>query len=291
MPFPRRKTADLHQQQTPKKRGKHRTPSKPEHIKPHICYEPVGLSEFSTGQWNLHGQRLYPTMSDSAVCGYPFSSADYYPTTLPMCPLLSPNVYSTPTGILRKRTRVKKKNKVSEEKLLSNNNSNYTSLPPVNSEDVYYSQKRRFSDPGLNNVEESSNESSTSNEESISDSDCSFIPNETLMEQITELRTANKSLCCELETTKNELKILKSELALVTSKVTCHEPFSLTRKQSIWPFYSFFGIHFELHSRDGLLVEMVKEIRDAAEAREKIMLSKIETSIEQCLNSKNVVSI
>lgn len=37
--------------------------------------------------------------------------------------------------------------------------------------------------------------------------------------------------------------------------------------------------------------EMVKEIRDAAEVREKVLLSKVETLIDNCLNSKNMVRI
>lgn len=36
---------------------------------------------------------------------------------------------------------------------------------------------------------------------------------------------------------------------------------------------------------------MVKEIRDAAELREKVLLSKIETLIEKCEESKNAVGI
>lgn len=34
---------------------------------------------------------------------------------------------------------------------------------------------------------------------------------------------------------------------------------------------------------------MVKEIRDAAEVREKVLLSKLEILIDNCLNSKNMV--
>lgn len=36
-------------------------------------------------------------------------------------------------------------------------------------------------------------------------------------------------------------------------------------------------------------VEMVREIRDAAEVREKVLLSKLEILIDNCLNSKNMV--
>lgn len=36
---------------------------------------------------------------------------------------------------------------------------------------------------------------------------------------------------------------------------------------------------------------MVKEIRDAAEVRENILMSKVERLIENCLNPKKMVSI
>lgn len=39
------------------------------------------------------------------------------------------------------------------------------------------------------------------------------------------------------------------------------------------------------------VLEMVKEIRNAAELRENLLVSKVESLIEQCLNSKNMVSI
>lgn len=35
---------------------------------------------------------------------------------------------------------------------------------------------------------------------------------------------------------------------------------------------------------------MVKEIRNAAELRENLLVSKVESLIEKCLNSKNMVS-
>lgn len=36
---------------------------------------------------------------------------------------------------------------------------------------------------------------------------------------------------------------------------------------------------------------MVKEIRNAAELRENLLVSKVESLIEKCLNSNNMVSI
>ena len=40
-----------------------------------------------------------------------------------------------------------------------------------------------------------------------------------------------------------------------------------------------------------LFLEMVKEIRDAAEMREKVLLSKVEKLVDSCLNSKKMVGI
>lgn len=103
-----------------------------------------------------------------------------------------------------------------------NSSANFKSLPPVL--DVGCSEKRRFSDPGLNNESESTDESINS------DSSCSFMNETWLLEQITELKSENKRLSTELESTKDELKTLKSEFQVLSNKVTCHEPFSLARK-------------------------------------------------------------
>ncbi len=68
-------------------------------------------------------------------------------------------------------------------------------------------------------------------------SDKYSVINGSLMEQISELESENKRLFSELECTKNELKIMKSEIAAISNKVTCHESPSLARK-------------YGLHSRD-----------------------------------------
>lgn len=186
-------------------------------------YEPV--SEFSVGQWNLRGQRLYPAMSDSAVCSYPFPNEFSMNPTFPMYPVLPPTMYSVGLESNRRSNRYRRKSKAPDMEANSNNSANFTSLPPVNNEDIDCSQKRRFSDPGLNNAEESNDSSSS---ESISD-ECSLV-NESLVEQITELKSENKRLHSELESTRTELKLMRSEIAVVANKVSCHEPFSLARK-------------------------------------------------------------
>lgn len=186
--------------------------------------EPV--SEFSVGQWNSQGQRLYPTMSDSAVCGYSLPCDYSINSGYQIYPVCSANVYPTGLEYSRRLSKtIRNKNKYFHEiESIGINNSNFTSLPPTNIDDNSCNQKRRFSDPGLNNVDES-NESSSSESRS---EDCS-ISNESLVEQISELKTENKRLVSELETTKNELKSLKTEFALMNSKISCHESFSLAR--------------------------------------------------------------
>lgn len=185
------------------------------------------MSEFSVGQWNSQGQRLYPTMSDSAMCGYSFPCDYTINSGYQIYPVCSTNMY--PIGLEHSRRLSKtshKKNKFFQDvDSVVNSNSNFTSLPPVNIEDLDCNQKRRFSDPGLNNVDES-NESSSG--ESLSDG-CS-LTNESFLEQISELKSENKRLVSELESTKNELKTIKSEFALISNKVSCHEPFSLARE-------------------------------------------------------------
>lgn len=106
-------------------------------------------------------------------------------------------------------------------------NANFTSLPPVNIAEVSCSEKRRFSDPGLNNDVDESNDSNS--ESSVSNSS-SFENEASLLEQITELKSENKRLSSELQITRDELSILKSEVLVISNKVSCHEPFSLARK-------------------------------------------------------------
>ncbi|KAM7249092.1 hypothetical protein ACFE04_019752 [Oxalis oulophora] len=209
---------------SPKKKDRHRPSYKSIYTKPSMYpYEPV--SEFSVGQWNLRGQRLYPAMSDSAVCSYPFPNEFSMNPTFPMYPVLPPTMYSVGLESNRRSNRYRRKSKAPDMEANSNNSANFTSLPPVNNEDIDCSQKRRFSDPGLNNAEESNDSSSS---ESISD-ECSLV-NESLVEQITELKSENKRLHSELESTRTELKLMRSEIAVVANKVSCHEPFSLARK-------------------------------------------------------------
>lgn len=207
-----------------KKKDRHRPSYKSVYTKPSMYpYEPV--SEFSVGQWNLRGQRLYPAMSDSAVCSYPFPNEFSMNPTFPMYSVLPPTMYSVGLETSRRSSRYRRKSKAPDAEMSSNNNANFTSLPPVNNEDIDCSQKRRFSDPGLNNAEESNDSSSS---ESTSD-ECSLV-NESLVEQITELKSENKRLHSELESTRTELKLMRSEIAVVANKVSCHEPFSLARK-------------------------------------------------------------
>lgn len=195
-------------------------------------------SEFSAGQWNMQGPpRLYPTMSDSAVCGYTVPAAFDYPMNAaaaaatagyPLYPVYSTNVYPVEleyTRRLSRNIRSKRHSKYCNDVDSSGHgNSNFTSLPPVNVGDENCNQKRRFSDPGLNNADESNDSSCT---DSLSE-ECSI--SETLMEQVSELKSENRRLFSELENTKCELKTVKSEFAALSNRVMCHEPISLARK-------------------------------------------------------------
>lgn len=223
--FRRKPTADSNYQDISKRKDRNRSYHKSyyNHVPDWHQYEPS--SEFSVGQWNSHaGQRLYPTMSDSAVCGYSLpcdysinSGYQFYP----VCSTMYPVGLEYP----RRRT-TRKKNKFPQDTVSSSNSaSNFTSLPPVNLEDVNCNQKRRFSDPGLNNVDES-NEASTES----SDVDEYDVVNDSLLEQISELKSENKRLVNDLKTTKDELNIIKSEISAISSKISCHEPLSLARK-------------------------------------------------------------
>ncbi|KAL6952189.1 hypothetical protein U1Q18_048551 [Sarracenia purpurea var. burkii] len=164
-----------------------------------------------------------------------------------------------PVGLEYPRRRTtRKKNKFPQDTVSSSNSaSNFTSLPPVNLEDVNCNQKRRFSDPGLNNVDES-NEASTES----SDVDEYDVVNDSLLEQISELKSENKRLVNDLKTTKDELNIIKSEISAISSKISCHEPLSLA--------------------------QMVKEIRDAAQIRENVLFSKTEALIERNAQSSDI---
>ncbi|XP_065211679.1 uncharacterized protein LOC135839524 isoform X2 [Planococcus citri] len=255
----RKPTSDFAYQDVSKRKDKNRSHHKSYYNRTPDWHQ-YESSEFSVGQWNSQaGQRLYPTMSDSAVCGYSLpcdytinSGYQFYPVCSPMYPI----------GLEYSRRRVtRRKSKFPHDtESPSNSASNFTSLPPVNLEDVNCNQKRRFSDPGLNNVDESNEASSES-----SDVDEYDAVNESLIEQITELKSDNKRLVTELETTKDELKTVKSQVSAISSKISCHEPLSLA--------------------------QMVKEIRDAAQIRENVLLSKVEALIEKCSNTKNMTNI
>lgn len=226
--FFRRKLTDSNYQEQSKRKDKHRTSRRFHQTTDWYHCQPV--SEFSAGQWNSQGQRLYPTMSDSAVCGYSFPYECSVNAGFPVYPVLSTSMYPVGLENVRRPTRLRKKShKYLDIESGINNNSNFTSLPPVNIGNVSCSEKRRFSDPGLNNVDES-NESSSSD----SGSDAGSVANELLLEQISELKSENQRLFNELDSTKNELITIKSELTLVSSKVTCHEPLSLAREYKLF---------------------------------------------------------
>lgn len=214
-------------------------------------YEPV--SEFSVGQWNVRGQRLYPAMSDSAVCSYPFPNEFSMNPAFSMYPVLPPTMYSVGLENNRRSSRYRRKSKAPDAETSSNNNANFTSLPPVNHEDIDCSQKRRFSDPGLNNAEESNDSSSS---ESISDE--GSLANESLVDQINELKSENKRLYSELESTRTELKMMRSEIAVVANKVTCHEPISLARKYDNLDLFDSHRI--EVHSRIHCFIAYLKTL-------------------------------
>lgn len=177
--------------------------------RPPSCNE--HMSEFSTFQWNQSTQqRLYPTMSDSAVCGYPV------PVNIPVDPR-----FHTLYPVYQPYVSVGIGREYLEPNLHSaSSRDQFTSLPPINIIDNESEIKRTHSDPGLNNQDDTfESMSSKSDQESLD----TFYANE-----VAELKKDNQRLANELELVKIELRNLKLDLSSTNDKCACADPGSIT---------------------------------------------------------------
>jgi len=169
------------------------------------------ISEFSTHQWNQSNQRLYPTMSDSAVCGYPV------PMNIPVDPrfhTLYP-VYQPYVSIgIAGREYLESSQHVSSK-------DQFTSLPPINIIDSESEIKRTHSDPGLNNQDDTFELiSSESDQESF---DTCYA------NELNELKKDNQRLTNELELMKIELRNLKLDMSSKNNdNCVCADPGTIT---------------------------------------------------------------
>ncbi|XP_025406235.1 uncharacterized protein LOC112680368 isoform X3 [Sipha flava] len=168
------------------------------------------ISEFSTLQWNQSNQRLYPTMSDSAMCGYPVPvNIPVDPRFHTMYPVFSPYMS---VGIGREYVEP-------NQNILSRDQ--FTSLPPINIIDNESEIKRTHSDPGLNNQDDKFDLISS---ESDRESYDTIYANE-----IADLKKDNQRLSNELELVKFELRNLKLDLSSRNNdRCACADPGSIT---------------------------------------------------------------
>jgi len=176
--------------------------------RPPSCNEQI--SEFSTLQWNQSNQRLYPTMSDSAVCGYPVPvNIPVDPRFHAMYPIYQPYVS---VGIGREYLEPSQHNMSSRDQ--------FTSLPPINIADNESEIKRTHSDPGLNNQDDKFELlSSESDQESYG----------TYTNEVAELKKDNQRLANELELVKIELRNLKLDISSKNNdRCGCADPGSIT---------------------------------------------------------------
>lgn len=174
------------------------------------CNEPI--SEFSTLQWNQSNQRLYPTMSDSAVCGYPV------PVNIPVDPrfhTLYP-VYQPYVSVGIGREYLEPSQHLSSR-------DQFTSLPPINMIDSESEIKRTHSDPGLNNQDDTFELISSESDQESYDT-C-------YANEVAELKKANQRLSNELELVKIELRNLKLDISSKNNdSCVCADPGSITSK-------------------------------------------------------------
>lgn len=170
------------------------------------------ISEFSTFQWNQSNQqRLYPTMSDSAVCGYPVPvNIPVDPRFHTLYPVYQPYVS---VGFGREYLESSTQNVLSKDP--------FSSLPPINIIDNENEIKRTHSDPGLNNQDDTFELiSSESDRESFD----TCYANEVL-----KLKKDNQRLANELELVKIELRNLKLDISNTSNdRCVCADPGSIT---------------------------------------------------------------
>lgn len=170
------------------------------------------ISEFSSLQWNQTNQRLYPTMSDSAVCGYqtvpvhiPVDTRFHtlYPVYQPYVSVGIGREYLEPSQHISSRDQ-------------------FTSLPPINVIDNESEIKRTHSDPGLNNQDDTFELISSESEQSF---DTCYA------NEVAELKKANQRLSNELELVKIELRNLKLDISSINNdRCVCTDPGSITSK-------------------------------------------------------------
>lgn len=181
--------------------------------RPPSCNEQI--SEFSPHQWNHSNQRLYPTMSDSAVCGYPV------PVNIPVDPrfhTLYP-IYQPYVSVGIGREYLESSQHISSR-------DQFTSLPPINIADNESEMKRTHSDPGLNNQDDKFELLSSESDQGSYDT---YYANE-----VAELKKDNQRLANELELVKIELRDLKLDISSKNNdKCGCTDPGSITSNFNI----------------------------------------------------------
>lgn len=198
----------------------------------------AGLEAAVPSYMPVHGQRLFTAVSDPAVCGYPVSLAYPY-DHLPMSmgyqvyhPAPHPHrlSYKDTAHSPRKPRHRSNLDKSDQVKDTFQTVDEYTSLPPVNLQDIESDQQRRFSDPGLAN-NSASEEDSLSNDGSLD----SWYEDSQVAGQIENIVQENKRLAKELKETQAELQELKLEVASLTQAQSSYEPGFITGKFNVQP--------------------------------------------------------
>uniref|UniRef100_A0A2S2NZU1 Uncharacterized protein n=1 Tax=Schizaphis graminum TaxID=13262 RepID=A0A2S2NZU1_SCHGA len=168
------------------------------------------ISEFSPFQWNQSNQRLYPTVSDSAVCGYPV------PVNIPVDPR-----FHTLYPIYQPYMSVGIGREYLEPNQHMSSRDQFTSLPPINIADNESEIKRTHSDPGLNNQDDKFELLSSGSDQESYDT---YYANE-----VAELKKDNQRLANELELVKIELRNLKLDISSKNNdRCGCADPGSIT---------------------------------------------------------------
>ncbi|KAL1114942.1 hypothetical protein AAG570_007765 [Ranatra chinensis] len=199
-----------------------------------------------------HAQKLFPAMSDPAVCGYPVQFG--YPfdqVALPIYPVIPATPVTQPFKTLLSYPDLKPRKKRQEIFQSANQKeAQYTSLPPDNGGECGSDQRRRFSDPGLANAQHSEDTCSSSSS-SDNESNCG--------EQISNLISENERLTKEISVLRDELHSLKLEVNTVLDL------------QHSYPA--------------GAVTDMIREVESALGMKEEALIAKTQQLVKEHLCS------
>lgn len=208
------------------------------HFDPNLAYYP-------------NNQNMFPAISDPSLC-YPIMNYPYEPLSLPNYNPYQPfyrnhNHCPPPPNYFKPHSE----QHTNYFKPQTQDVDEFTSLPVVNG--VNDDDKRRFSDPGIPN-ECDDTDDSTKNEQVV----------QCLIEQVNYLKDSNRRLFRELQEMRGEMNFLKQQ----------------------------FGVRFyEKEYEPGMLSDVVREIRDAARIREETLLSKVKHEVKNIIEEKQMTVV